>query len=175
MIQNINLIKYQALDNKKLVNVFKKWLKDNTCCKNYPNCYHPKIQSNNYALNINDDEVIKIKDILYQTLNYFLGSHKIINERTWILYVPANQFITSKWHNHLIKKYKEYEQVSALCYLTETDIGTEFEDVNYKVQIKPKLHHWYIWPSNILHKPIRKKTNKDRMILAADFVILRNK
>ena len=175
MIDNLKLIEYKALDNKKLISVFKRWLKSNSCCKKYPKCGHPKIQSNNYALDIQHEEVDKIRDVLFQGLRYFLGPHKVVNQRAWILYVPSNETITSKWHTHLLKKYKDYEQVSALTYLTKTDIGTQFEDVNYKVEIKPKLNHWYFWPSKVAHKPMRKKTNKDRMILAADFVILRNK
>ena len=75
--------------------------------------------------------------------------------------------ISAQWHSHQNSEINK-KQLSALCYLTETDVGTEFKN---GFVIKPKLNNWYIWDSNLIHRPEDKEVNNLRITLGSNIYL----
>ena len=75
------------------------------------------------------------------------------------------------WHKHFEDEYKDSIQISGICYLTPTTIGTEFDSNLCTLQIKPMGSTWYIWNSNDLHRPMEGIQDTDRVILATQTAI----
>ena len=74
-----------------------------------------------------------------------------------------NSKINSLWHNHGNKENK----YSAICYLNDT-VGTEFKD---GFTIEPDINTWYVWKSNIEHRPVKKYVDKLRINIVADIYL----
>ena len=75
---------------------------------------------------------------------------------------PKNK-INSGWHSHGNNKNK----FSAICYLNNT-IGTEFKK---GFSIEPDINTWYVWKSDIEHRPVKKYVNKLRINIVADIYL----
>jgi hypothetical protein len=161
------------LDNKKLTSKLINYLNKNKCCKEYPKCEHPKQQSDANVFNIKDEFIQKLKDNYFFALQKMFGNFKIIVSKSWLLYVKEDKEVPAVWHKHYDDniEYKDHIQVSGIFYLTDTDIGTEFENEHFKLEIKPISNCWYIWDSNLLHRPKKNITKKDRIILATQTIL----
>ena len=48
------------------------------------------------------------------------------------------------WHEHQKDKVKTDEHISGLFYLNESSIGTEYENDDLRIIIKPKRFKWYL-------------------------------
>tara|TARA_E500000318_G_C3425759_1_gene159091 strand:- start:24 stop:551 length:528 start_codon:yes stop_codon:yes gene_type:complete len=151
------------ITNKNLENQSIQYLKKNPCCKAFPNCTHPKYQSdpnlwtneNFYFLNK------KIYEIICDSYN------KILNIRCnmWVYYQEKNSILEKpEWHNHVFEDNDH--QLSFLIYLSPTDLGTMFENESKISIITPETNVFYLWNSRINHSPQVGKNNKNRVVLA---------
>jgi hypothetical protein len=137
--------------------------KENPCCVAYPthNCTHAKHQS--------DSLLHKKFSVFENSLHSCLKKKNIKVNIThlWAFITYKNENIDSIWHSHYINNNKK--QLTALMYLTDNDIGTEFEN-NYI--IKPKINKWFLWDSKLNHKPLETKVNKTRIIISTGLEVL---
>jgi len=131
------------------------YVKNNPCCQFYPNCTHPKHQSDSYlhkSINI-------FEDSLYNSL--LTKNIKATITHLWAFVTYKNEVINSMWHNHYIDNDKQ--QLTALMYITDNNIGTMFEN---DFVTKAETNKWYIWNSKLKHKPLEIKTNETRIIIS---------
>ena len=165
--------KFKPLDNEKLIKAFKDYLNTHKCCPEHgtPKCEHPPEQSAPGALNIEDEEVKKLKKIYFDCLKEIFGDFTILKTRSWILFCKKGDVIPNNWHIHYENVYRGFKQISGICYLTKTQVPTQFQDEHFLFETRPKLNHWYTWPSEIFHRPKTMDVENDRMIIAADTVI----
>lgn len=161
----------QKLNNEYLVKLYKQYLNENKCCLKHPKCHHPKEQSAGDALEIIDSEVAKLKDYYLSSLKTLFGNFEIVEQSAWILYTEKENSVPSLWHDHYVKRWKRYKQVSGICYLTRTKSGTEFNTKYFKGEFIPKQNHWYFWESSLEHRPKKFYTKKPRMIIATYMII----
>ena len=127
--------------------------KINPCCDQFKNCGHPKYQS---APNLHE-----YFPIFKESLESIFNIDKIENMWCFITF-PKNN-VDSEWHSHGNDKNK----FSAICYLNNT-IGTEFKD---GFSIEPDINTWYVWKSDIEHRPLKKYADKLRINIVADIYI----
>jgi len=161
----------QKLNNKYLVKLYKRYLDEYKCCEEYPKCPHPKEQSAGDALEIIDPEVAKLKDYYFKSLGTLFGDFDIVEQSAWIFYVEKETEAPAVWHDHFVKKWKKYKQVSGICYLTKTKSGTEFNTKYFKGEFIPKQNHWYLWESSLEHRPKKFYTKQPRMVIATYTII----
>ena len=85
----------------------------------------------------------------------------------------SNTETSSAWHTHENKTYKDknIKQVSGICYITKTNLGTLFENEYFLFSIKPYIHHWYIFDSALRHKPLQDFVNEKRIVVATSTII----
>ncbi len=86
------------------------------------------------------------------------------------MYVKPGTQNPAVWHNHFQEEHESKIQVSGICYLTETNHGTEFMNDFFKTETVPVLDHWYIWPSQLGHRPKEIKNDKPRWIIATNTI-----
>ena len=144
-MNNTSVFKEQIVDYQK----------KNPCCEYYPTCTHPKHQSDSYlhkSFNI-------FEDSLYNSL--LTKNIKATITHLWAFVTYKNQVINSMWHNHYRDNGKE--QLTALMYITDNNIGTMFEN-NYVT--KPELNKWYLWDSKLNHKPLETETKETRIVIS---------
>ena len=162
-----------------LFEILKNYLLNNPCCQQYPNCFHPKQQSNSFVFDINNELIKDIKT------NYFLLLKKLLNQNSlniltskcWVFYTQDNSEIKGGWHNHIDYentdiKEKEVVTISGIFYLTDTEIGTEFKTSNFKIQTRPKKNSWFLFDSSLNHRPIPSEKTKERMVLATSINLI---
>lgn len=166
----IRVYKFNELDNKKLIAAFKEYLDGCKCCSEYPNCPHPKEQSASNALDIPHSEIVKLNQSYYNILKSVFPNNEVDQTLSWVLYVKPGITNPAVWHNHFQEEHKSKVQVSGICYLTETEHGTEFSNEFFKTETVPVLHHWYLWPSQLGHRPKEIKNDKPRWIIATNTV-----
>tara|TARA_R100000988_G_scaffold103180_1_gene81219 strand:- start:186 stop:659 length:474 start_codon:yes stop_codon:yes gene_type:complete len=145
------------INNNKFINELVLYQKTNPCCKSYPNCGHPPLQSDSLL----HKKYIKLKESLDSIIK------NIAEIQLWTFITLPKMKISAQWHSHQNSKINK-KQLSALCYLTETDVGTEFKN---GFVIKPKLNNWYIWDSNLIHRPEDKEVNNLRITLGSNIYL----
>lgn len=148
------------LNNNKLHQEIKKYIEENPCCVFFPNCNHPKIQSGPFL----DKKFNLIKKSLDLSLQNYLNTNleNIVYRKTWCYYNSKNSNVEKNWHNHLV--IKGLREISALCYLNDTNLGTVFEG---DFKIIPEINTWYIWPSYLEHSPEPGYTEEERIVVAS--------
>ena len=135
LINNVN--------NKNFQKKIKKYIKYNKCCNNI-NCNHPKFQSNPFLHN----EFKIFEESITKELNLKIS-------KLWCFYVKKNNKNLETWHTH-------NNEISCLMYLTESNLGTKFENF----YIKLNINCWLVWKGNLLHTPEPGLVKKDRIIIA---------
>ena len=140
-------------NNNSLQNALTIYQKINPCCKQFKNCLHPKYQSD---FNLHNYFPI-FKDSLKSNFNL----DKI--DKMWCFITFSKKDINSGWHSH----GKDKNKFSAICYLNST-IGTEFKN---GFNIEPDINTWYVWKSDIEHRPIKKCADKLRINIIADIYL----
>ena len=145
------------MNNDKFINELVSYQKTNPCCKNYPNCEHPPLQSDSLL----HEKYTKLKESLDLIIKNINKIH------LWAFITLPKMKISAQWHSHQNNKIDK-KQLSTLCYLTETDVGTEFKD---GFIIKPKLNTWYIWNSDLVHRPEDKEVNNLRITLGSNIYL----
>jgi len=167
----IKIAPYQNLNNEKLSKILLKYLKNNKCCINYPNCSHPKHQSNPFLFNLKNKEINILKNNYFNFLKLNFGNFKIIENKSWIFLTNKNETISSVWHNHQDNRFLNFKQISGICYITSTSIGTLFKNEYFKIEIIPHLNHWYIFNSNLNHSPKNEINLEQRIVIATSTII----
>jgi hypothetical protein len=167
----IKIFPFKFLNNIKLNKLLIKYLKKNKCCNQYPKCFHPKEQSDSNVFNINNKTINELKINYYEAVKNIIKNFKIINTKAWVFYVCKNKKTPGVWHQQFNNNYKNYIQISGLCYLTDTNIGTEFKNELFNVEIKPKINHWYLWDSFLEHRPKEDISPKDRIVIATATIL----
>ena len=122
------------------------------------------------ALDIPHSEIIKLNQSYYKILKSIFPNNEVDKTLSWALYVKPGTKNPAVWHNHFQEEHKSKIQVSGICYLTKTDHGTEFANDFFKTETVPVLDHWYIWPSQLGHRPKEIKNDKPRWIIATNTV-----
>ena len=150
-------------NNKQFQQDLIKYTKETKCCDNEV-CKHPKIQSD---LKI-DQAFTVIDDSINNLFKTYLGTDKFefTKKNVWIYYAPKNTNTKNIKHNHFFSGITN-TQVSALMYITPTDLGTDF----YNFKIEPEINKWYVWHSGLYHEPEAGITKEDRIVLALSSVI----
>ena len=167
----IKTYSFKPYEDNSIVEYLQDYIKSNPCCSQYPNCSHPPIQSDPNVFKVNNKTVKYIKKHYFKFLKDLYGPHKIKESKAWILKTDKNKNVIGMWHKHFQEKDKDSIQVSGICYLTPTKIGTEFNLEHFKIYIKPINYTWYLWDSKYLHRPMEGIQNTDRVILATQTVL----
>ena len=161
---------YNPYEDKNLVKFLTTYLNKNPCCDKKI-CRHPKKQSNSFLFDSKRKSIQYLKEQFYARLNNNLKKYWVVEEKFWVLLVEKNKPTPAVWHNHHQEKYKNMLQISGITYITETQLGTEFDTELYNVRIKPKANCWFYWDSSILHRPMLGKQDTDRYVIAAQVVL----
>ena len=121
--------------------------------------------------NINTYEELKIfeRTFLESCIDYLYFANIKFNYKIILWCYKNNRFNHKKkdydcqWHSH---DEPGQNKLSGIYYLRNLrNEGTEFE--NFKIDTKP--YTWYIYPSNLSHRPPKIKSFRYRYTLAADF------
>ena len=166
----ISLSYYKPCEDKNLVKFLKTYLNKNPCCTESM-CRHPKKQSNSFLFNSKRKSIKYLKEQFYNKINDNLKKYQIVEEKFWVLSVEKNKPTPAVWHHHYQEKYKGLMQISGITYITETQLGTEFDTDLYNITIKPKPNCWFFWDSSLLHRPMIGIQDTDRYVIAAQVVI----
>ena len=153
--KHCNILK--NINTSKFINDIVKYANKNPCCKIYPNCTHPPLQS--------DALLYKKFTKLKKSLDLLIPN--ISQIQLWALVTLPTMKISSQWHSHENKEINK-KQLSALCYLTKTNVGTEFKNGK---SIKPQINTWYIWDSSLVHRPEDKPVNNLRITLGSNIYL----
>lgn len=147
-----------------LINYIDNYILFNRCCINYPNCTHPKEQTDSNLLNTNDNIISLIRQDMFNKFELFVQQDNlnITYLKCWGLRNKGSNCPT--WHNHSLNNLSI--EVSFIMYLSDTNLGTEFEADNYTIITKPKKFTWVFFNSNISHQPQIGLENKMRYVLA---------
>ena len=119
-----------------LIRYIDNYILNNRCCDNYPNCTHPKEQTDANLLHVNDEYINIVRNDMFDKFKMFVQDDKlnITYLKCWAL---KNKGINqSSWHQHSLKNSDK--EVSFIMYLSDTILGTEFETNNYTMITKPK-------------------------------------
>ena len=156
--KKFNLIVKNNLKEKSI-----KYLKNNPCCKYFPNCTHPHFQSDPNLWNNSNFYYIN-KQIFSIIFDHYKKVLKI-DCKMWVYLQNKNSILKEyQWHNHSEGEAKD--QLSFLIYLTKTEIGTLFKINNKIFELKPEINTLYLWDSKYEHTPKIGKHPKDRVVLA---------
>jgi|TARA_R110000803_G_C11790543_1_gene297972 hypothetical protein len=153
----------KKINNKNFLKKLKSHIKDNPCCDKYPSCTHAKIQSDK---NLHNNFKQINKSINNAVCKYFGYQPNILHKYSWVFLNEADKNIDSIRHNHTYNLKKT--GVSAVAYLTETDLSTVFFD-SYKTKLT--LNSWNLFDSRIYHQPENGIPKTDRYVLAFDVFI----
>ena len=163
-----NILTDEHLENA--VDFLKSYIKLNPCCNNFPNCNHPKNQTNSYVFLSKDERIKFIKEsYLYCLKKIFKTDFEVIYTRAWSFEQKENK--QHNWHHHLddfdISNINDkYISCSGIIYLNNLNYGTIFNLDDFLLEIKPKKFYWYIWPSHYTHTPAKFICDTNRYIIA---------
>lgn len=143
----------EKINNNPLKIALILYLRNNPCCQQSETCNHPKYQS--------DSNLHKYFPSFQDSLKSIFKTIKI--DKMWCFITFPKNNIASEWHSHGNDKNK----FSAICYLNDT-VGTEFRD---NFTIEPNINTWYVWESNIEHRPVKKYVDKLRINIVADIYL----
>jgi hypothetical protein len=166
----INIVNCEnKLTDEDITNSLKfldEYVKTNSCCDEFPECQHPKSQTDPNVFESNDKRIKPIKEsYLYSLKDVFKTDFDIIKSKTWAFIQKENK--EYNWHNHLGDKIDEQHiPVSGIIYLNDLNFGTIFDLDNFVLEIKPKKFHWYIWPGHYIHTPTQFICNTNRYVIA---------
>jgi hypothetical protein len=162
---------YFEFNNKNLFLLLKEYIKENPCCKKFPNCEHPIYQSDPNLFNVEHKDINTIKNNYFNCLLKILNKNSldIIENKAWAYLTLKNESTMPKWHNHM--ETNDTINISGLLYVTETNIGTEFKTQFIKFEIIPHINRWFLWDSSILHRPKNMISNEDRIVIATSTVL----
>ena len=118
------------------------YLMNNRCC--IQKCNHANYQSNAF--------LHEHFDIFKQSINQEL---KKDIEKLWVLYAKKGDELIEHWHKH-------DNRISCLLYLTDTELGTKFE--NFDINLKK--NSWLVWQEDLLHAPMNGILKQDRITIA---------
>lgn len=162
----IQIYSFKPYNDNSLIKYLQNYVGNNPCCLNYPSCDHPLYQSDANVFNAENPTVEYIKNQYFKFLDNTIGPHTIKDSKAWVLNIEKNTNTLGFWHQHFEEKYKDSIQISGICYISPTKIGTEFDLDHCTLQIKPMSYTWYIWNSSHLHRPMGGIQNTDRIIIA---------
>jgi len=165
---------YININNEELILKLKDYIKTNKCCTNFPNCFHPEYQTDNNIFNLKDPNIEIIKEVYFNFIinNLKNKSLKVIHHDCWAYINYKGQKPNNGWHDHHHEKGKI--NITGLMYLTETYFGTEFKTKFLKIETIPYINRWYLWDSEIFHKPIDNIATEDRVVLATNTILMEN-
>ena len=170
----IYLLENNNIDSNELIEVAKNYLETNKCCVDYPNCQHPVHQSDTKLFDLNEQNIFKLKKQLF---DYF-GHQNVMYINSWVYKRDKGPNTGGVWHNHSsnptyspISTQQNYKVKSCILYLNDTNLGTEFEDENFFIRIKPKKMIWYIFDGTLHHKPEYGHLEKDRYVISCDVIL----
>jgi hypothetical protein len=133
----------EKINDNKFKEQILSYLKNNKCCKDIF-CNHPKHQSDSLL-----HKHFKVfEDSIKNELNYNVS-------KLWVFYSKKNEILLENWHKHNNK-------VSCLMYLTDTKLGTKFENFN----IYLNKNCWLVWDEDVIHTPEKGSLNQDRITIA---------
>jgi hypothetical protein len=163
------------IDNKELCTTIKEYINRNHCCDKFPNCTHPKYQSDSFVSRINDKNIKIIFDDYFNNIKKLLDKNflNVLEHKAWAYLYPKNQENGLHWHTHLNENKHKVEVVnlSGLLYITPTTIGTYFKTKFINFEIVPDINRWFLWDSSILHSPKNVLCNEDRIVIATSTVL----
>jgi len=162
------------IDNQILIEPLKKYIQLNKCCSSYPNCEHPKIQSDPRLFEFDCSAIKKLAESYYQTLQQIMNKEiNILENRSWVFLNEANTVPELLWHNHCSEN--KYERntihVSGIYYVTPTKVGTMYKNDFMTLETIPRMNRWYIWESSISHTPKDVVTTDERIVVATHTVL----
>ena len=158
---------FNNLFSLRTIEQVEKDLKQNPCCDRFPKCGHPKTQTFQFLLDQNNFYYSKIKTSFLTALDRYVGRRIEFSYFTsWAYKTESGKSTDTTWHIHNAENVNTSEHISGLFYLTDTVIGTEFENDDCKLILKPKKFKWYIWNSGLPHRPIEGVVNQNRYTIA---------
>jgi len=154
-------------------------LEQEKCCDIFPKCMHPKHQTNEFLFEKNIKNFIQLKNTFLKCVSDYINSNNfnVVNWKSWAFKSEKGTFHKTTWHKHYIENKNTQSkdiQISGLFYLTETELGTIYEDEFFNYRIKPKLFTWYLWPSQLMHQPEPGYCNHNRYTIATSIIINKN-
>jgi uncharacterized protein (TIGR02466 family) len=165
------MISFYDVDNKidqSILDYLKSYIDNyivkHRCCNQYPNCNHPKEQSNADLLDTNDSVLSMLREDMYDKLHKYLNNTylDISYLKCWALKNKGSNEET--WHTHNFNK--DIKEISFIMYLDETLLGTEFNTDNCFTITKPKKFKWLFFNSNIPHQPEIGNQDSYRYVIA---------
>jgi hypothetical protein len=140
------------------------YIVEHRCCNNYPNCTHPKEQTDANLLHGNDEIIDIIRNDMFDKFKMFVQQDKlnITYLKCWALKNKGSSQLN--WHKHNLNNSDK--EISFIMYLSDTTLGTEFETNNYKVITKPKKFTWIFFNSDVSHQPQMGIEDNMRYVLA---------
>tara|TARA_R100001509_G_C4767047_1_gene181728 strand:+ start:117 stop:644 length:528 start_codon:yes stop_codon:yes gene_type:complete len=167
--------KYPLISTKteNIIDTVKDYLSTNKCCPFYPECTHPRTQSDPYIIfdkrlkNVFNEVFDSLKQASQETIDNKLKTGNVeIEILCWAFFQEKETIISKEtWHNHLDKN--KPNQTSFLIYLTPTDLGTIFiNEYGAKQILIPETNCIYVWDSKYLHSPAPGDVKNDRIVLA---------
>ena len=118
----------------------------------------------------------QLKDTFLQSVKKYLERDIKINYLVAWGYrnLKKQEMLETVWHHHSLRIYNrnknnDYDNItelSGLFYLNHTELGTEIDNEHFTLKIKPKLHTWYLWPAEALHRPEPGISNNNRYTIA---------
>lgn len=165
--------------NYRCIYNIEKILEQEKCCSNFPNCVHPKYQTKLDLFDRNLNVTNQLKNTFLKCVSDYIGNSNfnISDWKSWAFKSEQGTFQKITWHKHYIENNNTQNkdiQISGLFYLTETDLGTIYEDEFLTYRIKPKLHTWYLWPSDLIHQPEPGYCNHNRYTIATSIIVNKN-
>ena len=133
----------EKINNQEFAKEILFYLKNNRCCEDIF-CKHPKYQSNA----ILHKHFTVFEDSIKNELNF-----NVI--RLWVYYSKKNEIQLENWHKHDTK-------ISCLMYITDTKLGTKFE--NFSIYLNKNC--WLVWDEDIVHTPEKGNLDEDRIVIA---------
>lgn len=147
-----------------LIKYIDNYILNNRCCNNYPNCIHPKEQTDPNLLYVNDKFIDIVRNDMFDKFKMFVKEDKlnITYLKCWAIKNTGSN--KHYWHDHNLRNSDK--DVSFIMYLSDTTLGTEFETNHYTMITKPKKFTWIFFNSDILHSPQIGKENNMRYVIA---------
>jgi len=142
------------------------YTRKNFCCEKFPKCNHPLFQSDKNIFK--DPKFVDIKNEYYELVKVYLQKDiEIVYEFVWSYLSLKNQTINrDTWHCHFQKEFDVDAHVSGILYFENSSLGTEFKNDNFRYITKAEKNRWYLWGSELTHRPEPGINKKERLCIA---------
>ena len=142
------------------------YTRHNFCCEEFPRCEHPLYQSDKKLFK--DERFKDLKSEYYQIVEkHFKKEIEVVYDFVWSYLTLKDQTIhEDTWHHHMQFEFNVDAHVSGILYFDDTPLGTEFQEKDFRTYTKAIKNRWYIWPSNLIHRPEPGINKKERLCIA---------